>query len=124
MESTGTIEAISLKKNDKFAIKIGEDWFNGKGKSDLEKGQYVNVIYEKNGKWNNITRVEEAKEQNELEESPPKAEEVTDTHLYNMEKSIMDIESIYQRLDDGVFKDKLDCTKLAISLFIARTEDK
>ena len=125
MEQTGKIEAISLKKDDKFAIKVGEDWYNGKGKMELKKGQYINVVFEQNGKWNNITRIEEAIElDKEIKNAVRSVEEVKDNTLFTMEKCISDIESIYQRLDDSTFRSELDLSSHINTLFIARTRDK
>lgn len=66
-ELIGNVEAVSIKGNNRFSIKIGEQWYSGFGKApNKEDSVFIRyVITEKDGmKWHNIrelVREEDAK---------------------------------------------------------------
>jgi NifB/MoaA-like Fe-S oxidoreductase len=54
----GEIESVSVdEKKKKYGIKIGGVWYNGKGSTGLKKGDMVEVEFNKNKEWNNISQV-------------------------------------------------------------------
>jgi len=59
---TGKVAAVT-QRDDSYGVKIGKNWFNGFGKCNVEKGQFVSIDYdpvEKNGKtFSNITGISE-----------------------------------------------------------------
>ena len=74
----GKIEAISIKvENNTFGFKIGPEWFNGFGKPEVNKGEWVELEFEQpEGKpwrnikiWKKIPEPTEA-EKNEMPEQP------------------------------------------------------
>lgn len=52
----GIIEGVNQKEN-KYGIIIKEVWYNGNGKCDFNKGDEVELAFEVNGNFNNITNI-------------------------------------------------------------------
>lgn len=66
----GKIEAISIKtENNTFGFKIGTEWFNGFGKPEINKGEWVELEFEQpEGKpWRNIKSWKKIAEPTEAE---------------------------------------------------------
>lgn len=56
MKFKGTVSQVS-QKDGRYGIKIGEDWFNGFGEPGVKEGNEIEIDYEENGKWKNVTDV-------------------------------------------------------------------
>jgi len=50
MNVKGNIKAISVKDNNKYALKVGDAWYNGFGSLKFSKGEEVSIDYETNEK--------------------------------------------------------------------------
>lgn len=57
MRANGQIDAVSIKKDNKYAIRIGDRWFNGFGKLPAEKGDTIELEYGTNNNFNNISKI-------------------------------------------------------------------
>lgn len=56
MKIKGIVSAVKNRETN-YSIKVGDDWFGGYGKAPCKKGDEVEVEYEENGKWKNISDV-------------------------------------------------------------------
>lgn len=111
----GRIEAVAQREG-KYGIRVGNDWFNGFGACTLKKGDEVEVEYEVKDSFKNIKSIEKTPFKTADQITPMDGvEAVFATNL----SFINDLYTNDERLNKEL-KEKLDWTKLCITLFMTK----